>query len=552
MKIKPIKWLLVLLIGMTACYDYSNFENIALEPFSTTYVFPVVDDSITLKEILERSDSISMLQENPDHSFSILFQDTLDAGFATDQYDLPNQNFDESFSAPISVPVTLDEGDHLGPYTQNFEKSITSIVNTGGTVALKEIDFATGSFEVRLLNNFNHRISGDLIISSLKDNQGDSLKITFDLSGYGSQYVNSYNLSNYHFDCYNKTTQNYNTFTYVLKDLLITSSGTPINPGDNVDIEIRVTNPSFESITGKINYEFVQNNQSYNIDLFQAASNVQQHLEDPKLSIQLINTYGIPISITFNQFRMNNKDNNPFSLTSTRSEPGDLQIPNIANNITRIQNPGQQPAITTFVLNRDNSNIENAFDQVPTSIDFGATFTIGDNTNNHDYFITQSSEIKLISEAEIPVYGWASITLTDTLDNLNLTDLDSMDIRVDDADITLSLKISNQIPFSIYAQASFLNDADQVLTTLFDGVADKKLIASPSTGTDGISNSTAVSYTDIRINKSKYELMADATKMVISYKFMLGEVNDPVKILSTNTMGIEASIRVAATIKPEL
>jgi hypothetical protein len=540
------------------CYDYSKFDNISFEPISPSFVFPLINDTITIQNILEQSDSISLIQENLDHSFSILFRDTIDAGFATDQFSIPDQVFVESFTVPSILPTSSLPLGIFGPFTSEFNENIETTTEAADTVELKRIDFLSGTLQIRLTNTFQHSVNVNLTMTSLIDNLGDTLKIIIPLTSAGTPdalYDSSINLANYYFDCYDITADVYNNFSYKLS-ASIESSGGPISAGDNVDIRVSVTNTAFERITGKIDYSFDQANQSFNTEFAQSTLDIEQHLEDPKIKFQFINTYGIPMSVTFPQFQLDNADNTPFNLVTSTNNDGDLQIGSgIANVITPITTIGQQPVISNFVLNRDNSNIENAFDVAPTAINFGASFSVGDDDPKaHDYFVDQASTVKLVSEIEIPIYGYVSMSLSDTL-VLELTDLDSLDgLDVDEANITLTLRISNQIPFSIYLQAFFIDTLTNIKhAELFDGVADEQIIASPEVGADGISIlPAAYKKTDITITKAKYEQMSKANIMRLEFRFALGTETQSAKILSTNSMAIQASIMVSGTMKPNL
>jgi len=550
MKTKLFKWYAILLIGLTGCYDYSNFDfdKIAFESFSPSYVFPLVKDSITLREILEQSDSIEFIQENADNSYSILYRDTVDAGFATDQFSIPGQTFNQTVTVP-GVPIVANPPIATFPFDESYDETLTTTTEPGSNFELKRIDLTGGTLQIVVTNNFRHNVTGKIILISLKNAQGDSLVLPdFTLNGLGTVYTNTIQLSDYYFDSYNNLNNQYNDLNYRVIGSLTTTNN-PVNAGDNVSVQVSIVNPVFNKATGKINYSFVQPEQSYNVDLYEASSNIQQHLADPKLTLQFINSYGIPAAATFTKFEFVN-ESSTIPLTTTGTNIDDLKIGS-PNTITHITG-SQTTASTTLKLNKDNSNIVTAFNSTPKSINFGARFDLGDNTTNHDYFVNQSSTIKLISEIEIPIYGWAKVNLSDTLSDLELTSLDSIDnVDVSEAEITVTFLIKNQLPLNIYLQATFLDDADQELTSLFD--AEELLIKSANVDANGVSTNTATKKTDIRVTKAKYELMSQATKMIISYRLVTGG-NDmqSIKILSTNKIGIQASISVKGTIKPEL
>lgn len=545
MKPKLLKWLAVLLIGLTGCYDFSNFDHIAVEPNKSSFVFPVLNDTITLLEILEKSDSISFIQQNPDNSFSILFRDTIDAGYATDQFSIPNQNFNYSLTVPGIPPIPVPS--QTFTFDQLSTNTISTTTEPGSTVELKGIDFSGGTIQIHLVNNFHHQLSGEITFSSLLNQQNKILAIKFNLNDFGTTKDTTINLVDYHLNSYYAATDNYNYFFYGIKGTLTTLNN-PVNPGDNLSIQVQAVNPVFKRITGKVLYSFVKDNQSFNLDFIPEDLDIQQHFEDPKLKFKFVNNYGIPIAVNFTQFQINNKQNIPFNLASNRALPGDLQVPNIANTIIPIKRVNQTDTITNFILNRENSNIENAFDVAPTTINFGGKFDLGENSNNHDYFINQNSKMRLIAEAEIPVYGWVTLSMTDSIMDLDLPKLDSIDeIKVESANISLVLKTLNSIPFDVSLQVDFINEKTGVITKL---LSNEQIILSPTVGSDGISNQVASNTTSISIDRNKYNLISNATKLKYHLRFSIGKAGQSVKVLSTNKLGIKANFYISGKYKP--
>lgn len=548
MKTKFIKWLGVLLIGMMGCYDYSNFDNFAIDPVTTSYVFPVLNDSIALQEILDKTDSV-LIVENLDHSYSLIYRDTIDAGDAADHISIPNQNFNYTLTIP-GLPVTPVSIPSVSyPFNQEAQNSIQTSTEAGGTVELKGIDFTAGTINIHVVNNFNHIIDGNITFSSLINKQNNPLVLKVNLNTYGATKDTIINLADYHLNAYHASLNAYNYFYYQVNGTLTTTNGS-VNAGDNISIQVSAINPTFLRVTGKINYTFTQNNQSFNVDFFPTNIDVQQHLEDPKLNFKFINSFGVPLSVNFTEFELNNKQNTPFNLTSSRTNPGDLQIPNKINIIPSIKRVNQPDTTITYALNKDNSNIASAFDNIPTSINFGADFVSGDASTNHDYFINHNSTLKLISEAEIPLYGWVEISMKDSVTSLDLPKLKDLDVT--NAKVALSLKIYNSIPFDVFLQVAFVDETTNTTTLLFENKVEEQLILSPTVGIDGTSNQTAAKTTLITIDKAKYDLISNATKMKMNFRFALGKVGQSVKVLSTNKLRIKANFYVSGTVKPKL
>jgi hypothetical protein len=557
MKTKFLRWVGVLYIGLTGCYDITNFDNIVVDPFTTSYVFPVLNDSITINDILHNADSIKKyLQENTDRSYSILYRKTIDLDSGVTQFTIPNQTFSYSFDIPeipTGIPLPADQ---IFPFDTISENSITTTTDAGATIELKGIDFSSGTITIHAVNNFHHAVNGIMTFSSLVNSQNKALVVHFDLNSYGATKDSTINLVDYHLDAYYPKLDAYNYFFYRIQGTLKTFNA-QVNAGDNISIQVSATSPVFSRITGKINYSFVKDNQTVNVDFMpkDLNLNIQEHFVDPKISLKFINNFGIPISATFTQFRINNKQNLPVNLTSSRSQVGDLQIPNIANLIPPIVRLDQTDTTITYKLNKDNSNIPLAFDNIPTSIDFGGKFDLGDASANHDYFISTTSRIKLEAEAEIPIYGWVSISMTDTLDmiKMDLPRLDSIkDIDITTADIKLVLKILNSIPFEVALQVDFINENTLETTKLFDNTVEEPLVLSPNVGVDGTSNETVSKTTSINIDREKYDKISQSTKAIIRFRFELGKSGQDAKVLSTDKLRIKANFYLSGTVKPKL
>jgi len=94
MKIKNLKWLGLLLISLTGCYDFSQFDNIAVDPVNPSYVFPLMQSKITFKELSERTGTNTMVEQHPGSDmYFVEFRDTVDVGLATDLFTIPSVTF---------------------------------------------------------------------------------------------------------------------------------------------------------------------------------------------------------------------------------------------------------------------------------------------------------------------------------------------------------------------------------------------------------------------------------------------------------------------------
>lgn len=550
MKTKLFKWLWIALFGLTGCYDYSELDNIAMDQFSPSFVFPVVKSKITFKELAERSGSNTIVEQRPgSNMYYLVFRDTIDIGLASDRYTIPPTTFNNSFQLAAGViPPIFPAGLAIGPITQDFNQSFETV--TGSEI--KRIDLSGGTLQIQLTNNFFHSIQGSITLTSLKNSSNAPVSINFDLPNNGSTFNNTINLNGYYLDLMDAPAT-YNNFKYSLT-ATITSSGNPSIAGD-IAIQLSMSDINFQKIIGKVNQSFDHLNQPYTIDVFKSSMLANQHIAEPKLSLNFINSFGLPCSVNFTRLEVENNQGTKISIVNEGvPQAGDMLVgtPNNINYITG----NQQNVSTPLVLNHINSNIENVFDVAPRTLSFGATFNLGDATDNHDYFIRNDSKFQLLSQIEFPLLGWVVTNeITDTISDMDWPDLKEDFGFVDDGKtkITFKFKFGNELPLDIFLQADFLDDAGVSTTQLFDSGSEWFIKSAPVSSNGESSGSTEI-YSYINIDKAKYDLISKSTKTVLVYKFKTGGADNVppqnITILSTNSIAINMSLEISGTVKP--
>lgn len=544
MKTRIAKCLGILLIGLTGCYDYSKFDNIIVDPFSPAYVFPIINSRITFKELAEKTGTNSVVEQHPGSDmYFIEFRDTIDLGLATNLFpSIPPVTFNDSYQlAAGELPGVFPAGTVLGPIDKSFEQTYTTFAGA----ELKKIDLSGGSIQFNLTNNYNHSVSGNITIISLKDASNNSIVIPFTLSSLSNTSVST-PLNGDYLDLL-KLPSTYNNIRYSVS-ASITSSGNPSLAG-SIAIQLELNSPIYQQITGKITYTYVHADQPYSIGVFGSTILAEQHIAEPKFSLNFINSFGLPSSVNFTRFEVKNNNG---TITSVAHEgpinSGDLLIgsPNILKYAT-----DTKPSDTTKLkLDPLNSNIEDLFDIAPESLSFGATFNIGDAADsNHDYFIRSDSKFRLLSEIEVPLSGWVVTNeIADTILNVDWPDFEN-DINLTDQSFRLKFKFTNGLPLNMYLQVNFLDTNGALVTQLFDA-GSEQLIKSAPIAANGESSGTTLAYSYISIDKAKYDQMALSKDMVIIFKFTTGgNLHQNVRILSTNSIAVEMSLEASGTVK---
>lgn len=545
------------MLSMTACYDFSGLKDAEFEfkPVTNSFIFPILNDEITIKQILEKNDSIKFIKIGSDKLITIVYKDSMDVGFNSnpDQFSIPTQSFSQTLALPFiptGVVVTSQNYNFSSP---DYKESIETQAVNGTTTELKSATFVGGTLQITIVNNFNHYIRNGLItLTSLKSPQGNSVTIPFTADSHGT-FTHTVNLSEYLVDAYDAASTQYNVFAYRISGTIETIAGNIISSTDNISINLSFQNPEFRKITGKINYTFTQSDQSYNIDMFRMGKNIKFHLEDPKLSLYFENTYGVPMALSFNTFAFTDSIDQLKPITTSGTSDRDLKVGAGTKNYINFITEGQQLARDTLVLNKSNSNIADAFNCAPKRLNMGATVEIGDNTDNHNYFVDNTSSFKLKTEVEIPVHGWAQVTMSDTME-IDLPDIEDEHYVIDTANIALNLKVTNKTPMGVALQVAFVQNNNPTPTALLFGdnpnyyepIVKSAVVDSNGNvpaGNEGISEPV------ISISKAKYKEMTKANKMIVYFKLTTDDVahQKSVKFLSTSSISIKGSVTIKAT-----
>lgn len=548
MKKRYTTWVATALIitGLGSCYDFSKLENIEIEPISPKMVFPMVNSTITFKDLVEHDDANTLAIVKPgDSRLYLIFRDTLEMGSAESEFTIPSVVFNKTFQSPIST--TLPSGQTQTLPVQQFSETYSPI----GSAELKEVRLSQGSLISTITNNFNNTISGTIEITSLKDLSGSSLTVTIPPIAAGQTTSLSHNLEGHILSLYNSGAGTYNTFSFEA-EITVTSQGQPITTSDKVAFQISLNNLDYTYIVGKINQAIPVADYDFAVDLFRSTYIADQHFEEPKLSFEITNGYGIPVALSINSFVAKNTLNNESLPLANEGTPNATTLLlGSPNNINYIQTIGNPPAEDSLGLTKTNSNIENLFDIAPNQFHFQSGITLGDGSNNHDYFIAKNSNLSIASEIELPLVGWVETNqINDTIVDLDLPDLEA-ELNLNETDslkITLKFKFNNNIPLDTYFQAYFLNDKNQELTRLF---ADELwLIKSAQINpVSGVAINPTSAYSEAIVTRSKYSLMQDATKMVLQFRFKTGgETHQVVTIENTNYIDVQMSVIAEGTV----
>jgi len=545
MKYKRIIWLLLAPLLLVSCWDVEDYENFAIEPTTQSWVLPVLNSTVTFKELVERSGSNTLVEEDPSTGvFYMAFRDTLDFANAVDQFQLVGASFPLSISEPLAP----------GFGQVNIEQDITQAYNIIAGAEIKLIDFLSGTMTLDMQNNYHHRVYGTLTITSLETNETAYIR-NFDLQVFSSSLSDTRSLDDYTLLLHDEVGDTYNTFMVTLNLSIVENVSAPDYTG-NLSINIGFSEPDFELIQGRVNETLSVADQTYELSAFNSTIFAEQHFAEPYFNFTVENSYGVPVGFTFTTFEVTNNNSDVLTIENTVVPgPGDIDLSG-TNQVDFLQDPSESIAITEFALTNENSNIADVFDIAPNRLNFGTDFTLGD--ASYERFIKRDSKVCFISDIVLPLYGWATThQLGDTIMDMEWPDLtNDFEFLNDDYSVTLKFKVTNEMPLDMYLQIVTLLEVGDELVPDYYFIEDPEntpLASSAILDPNGISISPSTAYLTITLTKEEYEQIASSNHLVLLYTLKTGGGEQvDVKILSTNHIQVQMSMLVSGTIQVEL
>lgn len=561
MKQLKLRWIaisFILIATLEGCYDFSKFENMAVDDVSPKMVVPVINSKITFKELAERNDANTIVIQKPnDTKFYLAFRDTIEVGNAASLFTIPAVTYSKNFqldNAEIPLVPVPNQGT-FGPITKEYTEQFNPI--TGAE--LNKIKLTQGTLNYRIVNYLTqgigegYSVEGKITIPSIKTINGNSLEIFIpEIMPGGSTQAPSIDLTNHTLDLHSVANSTYNTFSFSATLTLKSYNGGVITASNYVSIEISLNNLDFSYLTAKLNKIIGLPDHDYKVDIFRSSYLADQHFEEPKLTFQFINGYGVPFGFNINNMEVTNTTSNEIVfLTNDPNPPANSLLIGSPNSINFVGQLGNPPVRDTLELTKANSNIENIFDIAPNQFKLRSNLILGGATSDYDDFISKDANLSIISEIELPLLGWVETNeIRDTIVDIELPDLEE-DLNLKESDslkITIKFKFDNLIPLNAYFQAYFINDLNQELTKLFNNEEwlIRSAVINPTTGK---ATTSTVNYSEIVVNRSKYSLMKDATKVVLQVRFKTGgNANQNVVIETTNSIQVQMSVTAEATV----
>ena len=485
-------------LSFSACVRKYDPDRLASGSWDPNLAVPLAFSHFTVYDILDRADSNDLVVIDPNTGLLALVYTGQAFSFsARDVLELPDFAFSAQYSAgDFGFPTIPNFNQNL---SGNSAESFNYTPDGGGE--LYTLTLEAGELAIDLETDLQHDLDVQLTFPYITLG-GTPLVVSLPLNYTGmptSAASVQIDLSNYLIDFTAGGGTN-NTLAYEVQ-ATISGNGNPINGNEALNVDVALSGLLFSLVTGDFGQRVVGvDGDSILLAIFQNITEGYFELNDPRLYLDVMNSFGFPVAIDITELRtVNTNDGTVYPMTGFPN-PTDIGFPIL---------PGDS-ASTTLLFNSSNtSNITNVITPVPKYLHFafqGTSNPAGQAETPN--FITSDSRLRIDARLELPLQGFAyGFMVVDTVEF-------TFDEALDEVEwVKIRLNATNGFPVDLHAQI-LLADADyNILETLLTD--EQAVLVSGQTDVDGRVIVPTQKITDILIPREQIDMLYDAAYLII-------------------------------------
>ncbi len=509
--------------------DNFDFNKLASSEWKPDIALPLVKSSLSVKDLVNKVDTGGFVSEDANHFLTVIYQGLLNSPAANDLFPIPTSSIIIQSSLSAAEVTQLQSGSTVNqPYSGTIDMGFP----TG--VVIDTIRLKSGTFNLSISSDFQQNAQIILTFPAMKKNglpfvqtipvtyTGSPININtnYDLTGYSMDFTGGGSSNKLPYDMQV-------SFNYI--------SGNPVSTSEMMSVGLSFTDIKFSYIDGYLGQlPFALKPDSFEVAFFKSLSGTIS-LADPKLKINISNSFGLPIQINYVYLDANTKSGGLMPVTSSY-----LPGPFVFNYPTFAQIG--QTSLTNFLIDKNSSNLTSIIAASPTQITYSVSATSNPNGNIANNFMTDSSKFDINMVVEIPLWGTAAnFAFTDTMD-FSFGTVDEIEW------VLIKLNINNGLPLDagvqVYCTDTLYNKLDSLI------VPYDLLIKSGITDVNGKVIQATNKATEIKIDSSRMTRLADTKKLLIQANMATYQSGTtPVKIHSTDKIDVKLSARAQLKIK---
>jgi len=515
-------WVFILMLK--SC-DYSyldSIDNMDDYTYDATFALPLVDARLSISDIID-SEGLGIIETDDENLIWLVYKGRVFSLPAEEIFSIPDQN--QGFSVeidPTSKSEIVTERGFLLVFSEDQY--------------VEQIKFRQGRFNVSVENAEQliadgYNISAEFEIINSETETGEMISGTVT----PSQDL-SVNLNGSSIDLGNDANLFVVRFT-----ITVTGNGNPANAPYNINFQQSMENIRYEYIYGYIgNITFPVGNTDVGIDIFKNVNLADIFFENPVIEIIARNSFGTPMELIFTEFYAYNNDDKTIPVENEDVTGWSIDMPESLGNTS----------VSTFELNRSNTNIDEVMSIRPVSIHYDVIGITNPAKQQSPNFINYNSNLSIDVEVNLPLFG--------RVDNFELKENIANPIGglSDDATIEwleLKIQIENGFPLAASIDIFFLDENMQIFDRLFSEPTPLNVIdPAPTDPGSQIVTQPTLKETLIYLEESKIESLQNAEKLLLEVQFNTWnhEEGASVKILDSYEIGVRMGAR--AKVRTEL
>ncbi len=525
------------------CADYDIFnDDVIIDPVSPSFGFPILNSETEIADLLDTEDtqSLSYIQARNDSLF-ILYNEEI---FYNPRLQMPSETFS------LTIPVVAE----------SFDVVYENYAILGSSSEMKQVLLKSGLIQIEFEKDFPEDIDVSLGIPKLTFD-GEPVTVSADWTENPQSSIHELELTDGLIDLFRVEDNDtiYNVFTY---DITLTSSG---DAAGEMTTRVSIQAPQYKKMIGYVETTGEIETRELVFDIFEnVIDSPYFYFDNAALEFEIGSSVGVPFAFSIDTLFFEGLDGDIITLVNVDELPEeDESWTNFIvgeKNYPAYATDEQGYAFSRFLLNKENSNIDELFTTIPKKMVFAGGYDIGAfNPDDqieyiHDFFVLDTSTVHINTILELPMHNMVTdlkFFFETRIDEW--PDLDEIDDYVDDYDVTVLLVIRNGIPLTLSAQLDFLDDEGGVIDQLFDDQDMASIIESPEVDLYGDPVDIKENLLIVSMSKEKYESISTATDIGLRLQAITKDApTEQVNIKPSNTLGIQMSILINAELAPDL
>lgn len=514
----------VLLLFFSSCvatddYDFDSMEGISLSP---RMAFPLLKGELGIENLLNEEDSIN-LSIREDDVLYFHYEVEYESGELLAELEIPDVTFEEEIPLlPEDLPIPINIPANTGWESPEMEFQLFMEAEQH----FRSVHYKGGELQHSLSSDIDIPLEITYTFPSIT-REGEALSQTLSINS-GSSGAGVHSLANYVADL-TSGENSYNSIPFTIQiRILPQETDIEIPAGSSLSAGFGLVDQEYSFISGFFG--------EMNLSLSEMSLEVGPFdeifedvtLADMEIDMQVINSYGIPMHLSFPDFVATNLKGDEVRVRTNPSAEIAVAFP---------ETPGEEASTNIQIVNGSE-----VFNANPEEIRYTAEVHVNKDREDANNFVSDESTLKFKLAADVPLIGsFRKIEIQDTVDVDFKSDFEEFNVK----DLVLRTKLENEFPFAGDFQVYLLDEQYHVTDSLLLE-NQRDIIVSSSVTPEGDLASPGVSDEEIQIAQDKLDLLTEASHLIIKATLHTssGADNDypPVKFKSSYRLGIDLDI----------